>query len=319
VQGVNLFVQIGDGGLVNGGTLTTPSITNLDVVGGGTIFNSSNTGTGNTPLYVSESDQPPYMMAMAETSAPRGSGVEANGVLGWLTVNPDGAALGAYRVNLQDVGGNLADTPFTTDFAGTPASFPANDGWIQIVSLHDMKWNAASNGNWTDASWSSSAPPVPNYTANAVVDTPYMVHVGSAEEANAVALSKGGKLSIDSSGSLAVSSDVTVASGSSLHVEGTLKAQALTLNDTLTLTNGGQATFSNITGTGSLAVGNSSTLTAESINVDSLTIGSASSVNASFGNLLPAEANQVPEPSMLALLFCGFVASFFAIMNARRR
>jgi len=133
VEGVNLVVQIADGGLPNNGTATAPRITNLDIVGPGAIFNASNTGSWPVYLGVGTQNQPPYLMAMADTESAAGD-VEANGVLAWLTVNTAGTTLGSsYRVNLQDVGENVVDGPWTTDFAGTPATFPANDGWIVIV------------------------------------------------------------------------------------------------------------------------------------------------------------------------------------------
>jgi len=133
VEGVNLAVQIADGGAANGGMATAPRIISLDLIGTGTIFNASN--TGSTPLYLGTGTQndPPYLIALAETTTKSGNVVEANGVLAYLTINTFGAALGSYRVNLQEVGKNVENGPWTTDFAGTSATFPANDGWIVVV------------------------------------------------------------------------------------------------------------------------------------------------------------------------------------------
>jgi hypothetical protein len=132
VEGLILYVQIGDGGLVNGGADTTPQITGLDLIGPGTIFNESN--MGSTPFYLSADDDPPYLIALADTTAELGEDVEANGILAWLTVNPSGTTVGSsYRVSLQNVGENVPGGPYTTDFAGVPASLPIEDGWINIV------------------------------------------------------------------------------------------------------------------------------------------------------------------------------------------
>ncbi len=133
IEGMNLAVQIGDGGLANGGKDTTPRITGIDIVGPGTVFNASN--WGSTPIYlgVGQENQPPYLIGRAETVTASGD-LDANGVLAYLTVNPEGAAIGSsYRISLQNVGANNANGPWSTDFAGIPASFTANDGWIVIV------------------------------------------------------------------------------------------------------------------------------------------------------------------------------------------
>jgi hypothetical protein len=132
VEGVNLAVQIADGGAANGGTATAPKIMSLDLIGPGTIFNASN--TGSAPLYLGTGAQnlPPYLIALADTTTASGN-LEANGVLAYLTINTFGAALGSYRVNLQSVGENVTAGPWTSDFAGIPATFPANDGWIVVV------------------------------------------------------------------------------------------------------------------------------------------------------------------------------------------
>ncbi len=55
VQGLNLYVQIGDGGAINGGVDTKPKLTSIDVIGPdrtgigpATIFNGNNTSQTNT-------------------------------------------------------------------------------------------------------------------------------------------------------------------------------------------------------------------------------------------------------------------------------
>jgi fibronectin-binding autotransporter adhesin len=214
VEGLNLAVQIGDGGTVNLGSNTTPQITGLDLIGPGTIFNASN--TGSTPLYLGTGGNPPFLIAMADTTTASGD-LDANGVLAWLTVNPSGAAVGsAYQVILQNVGANYVSGPWTSDFGGVAASFPVGIAYIHIVNLHQTIWNAGASGAWTNATWTDPSPPYPNYTCQAVVNTPYTVSVASAQEADTLAISGGGKVAIGSGASLAITAGVTVSAGGTL-------------------------------------------------------------------------------------------------------
>ena len=41
VQGLDFFVQVADGGAINGGTATTPAITGIDIIGPGTLFSKA--------------------------------------------------------------------------------------------------------------------------------------------------------------------------------------------------------------------------------------------------------------------------------------
>ena len=222
VAGVDLAVQIGDGGTINGGVNTAPRITNLDVVGPGTIFHGNNTGTGTladgTPLPVYLGSAGNNLIAATATTTNSGT-VGANGVLAYLTVNPSGAAVGsAYQVILQNVGANYATGPWTSDFGDTAASFPAGIAYIHIVNLHQSVWNAGHSGAWTDATWTNPQPPFPNYTTQAIVDTAYTVNVASAQEANTLAISGGGNVAIGSAGSLAITAGLTVSTGGTLSV-----------------------------------------------------------------------------------------------------
>jgi hypothetical protein len=316
VEGVNLAVQIGDGGAVNAGSNTAPRITNLDVIGPGTIFNASN--TGSTPQYLGTGGNPPYLIAMADTTTAYGD-LDANGVLAYLTVNPSGAAVGsAYQVILQNVGANYTTGPWTSDFGGVAASFPAGIAYIHIVNLHETKWNAGAGGAWTNSTWTDPSPPFPNYTCQAVVDTPYTVNVTSAQEANSLAISGGGNVAIGSAGSLSLATDATIANGSNLQVNGTLNAQNVSVNGTLTFSLGGSAQLANISGTGALGVGDGlapSILTADSIQTGVLTIAAGSTVTIAA---LPggpqsaaASLSSVPEPSTLALLIAAAAGIIF--------
>ena len=311
VEGVNLAVQIGDGGAVNGGANTAPRITNLDLIGTGTIFNASN--TGSTPLYVGLSGNPPYLIATADTTTSSGD-LEANGVLAWLTVNPAGATVGsAYQMNMQNVGLNAADGPWSTDFTTVPAAFSPIAS-IHIVNLHTTTWNATHSGAWTDTTWTDPQPPFPNYTAQAIVNTNYTVNVTSAQEANSLALSNGGQVAISSAGSLLLTTNATIANGSNLQVAGSLNAQDISLDGSLNVTAGGSAHVANISGAGALGVGNGSTasiLTADSINIGTLTLGIGSRVVIAPLPGGPQAGNNslsaVPEPTTLTLFSVGAI------------
>ncbi len=338
VEGLNLAVQLGDGGSANGGVNTAPRITNLDIIGPGTIFSASN--TGSTPQYLGD------LLALAETThRVRRPGGQWH--LAYLTVNPAGAALGSYRIGLVNVAANVSGGPWDTDFAGTAASFPPADFYIQIVSLHQSIWNAGHDGAWTDATWTNPQPPFPNYTTQAAVDTPYTVNVALAQEADSLALSGGGKVQIGSAGSLALSADSTIALGSDLQVAGILNAHNLTLGGTLSLTSGGSVHAANISGSGSVTVGNGakpSLLTADSIQVGTLTVAAGSTVvinplpggplagdalaglalvgsalpgGSSSGALAGNAASSVPEPSTISLLIAAVLGMFICRKRTR--
>lgn len=391
VEGVNLAVQIGDGGAVNGGANTAPRIINLDLIGPGTIFNASN--TGSTPQYVSLSGNPPYLIATADTTTittvpppPVPNDLEANGVLAWLTVNPAGATVGsAYQVKLQNVGANDVDGPWNTDFTTVSAAFSPIAS-IHIVNLHTTTWNAGNSGAWTDTTWTDPQPPFPNYTAQAIVNTSYTVNVASAQEANSLALSGGGKVAISSTGSLAITNSVSVSAGGVLSIApgsglsasgiqlagGTLTGSG-TLAPTVTLSGGGtldtpggsdnlmlsfaaggtgglsktgsgtatllnnatyagdtsiaagrlqvnglSSTLHSVSGAGALVVGDGATasiLTADSINIGTLTLGIGSRVVIAP---LPGgpqagstSLTTVPEPSTIILLIAAGLGMLF--------
>jgi hypothetical protein len=319
VEGVNLAVQIGDGGAINGGVNTVPRITNLDLIGSGTIFNASN--TGSTPQYVGSLGNPPYLIATADTTTTSGT-LEANGVLARLTVNPAGATVGStYQIALQNVGANDSDGPWNTDFTTVSASFSPT-AYIHIVSLHTTTWSATHSGAWTDATWTNPEPPYPNYTAQAIVNTNYTVNITSAQEANSLALSNGGKVAISSVGSLLLTTNASIGNGSNLQVGGILNGQNISIDGSLNVVTGGSVNVDNISGTGTLVVGDgttASTLTADSIQLSTVTLGVGSRI---VINPIPGgpqagstSLTTVPEPSTIVLL----IAAGLGILFYRKR
>jgi hypothetical protein len=90
VSGIDLFVQVGDGGATVGGDDTGPRITQVDLVSG-TIFAGNNTG-----VFV---DPAPLIWGATTTTA---SGlVSANGVLATLTIDTTGIFVGQFDLILN--------------------------------------------------------------------------------------------------------------------------------------------------------------------------------------------------------------------------
>jgi hypothetical protein len=124
VQGVNLDVQIGDGGAANLGTDTKPIITAVDIVGAGTILDGNNTGQGTT--FAS-----PLLQIVSSTT--NSGTVIATGVLARLTIDTTGTSNGEeYDLLLKGVGiGIVGDPGVDTDFAGVAGNI--TNGTISIT------------------------------------------------------------------------------------------------------------------------------------------------------------------------------------------
>lgn len=118
VQGLNLYVQLGDGGLINGGVDDAPIITNVDVVGAGTVFNESNTGQVDA---LSSGKLWGVSVTTDRSTKPT---VNAAGVLAHLTFDTTGAALGqTIPLILTGVAASqFPPTGIDTDFAGVLAT-----------------------------------------------------------------------------------------------------------------------------------------------------------------------------------------------------
>jgi hypothetical protein len=112
--------------LLMGGGSAGPIITNIDLVGPGTVFNNDNIGQFIFP-------QPfgiPGREIMALTSVTDPSyytGVAANGILAFVTLDTSGIFLGSYPLSLSSVDLGPTDTAYL-DFL--PTLF---DGTVRIV------------------------------------------------------------------------------------------------------------------------------------------------------------------------------------------
>jgi autotransporter-associated beta strand protein len=374
VEGIDFYLQLDDGGVVNGGTATSPKITAIDLIGPGTLFSQSNTGSQATHL--PDSGGTYLIWADWITTQPSDSPLSATGTLAYITLDTTGASASdvPYTLSFDNVAANYAPPGFDTDFADLAATI--HSGSIIVTELRDLTWNAGRDGNWTETTWDGSVPgypTCPNYTSRAIVNTPYQVQVDSAQEANQLTLSDGGQVVIGATDALAVTTTVNVNSGGILSLvsgaglsaasinlaggtisgSGTVNPSvslaggfldAPTLSDTLILENalegtggmtktglgtvtlkdnatytgstiiqagllqlqGAASTLSDVSGGGTLQVGGgiaSASLTAESISVGSLIIGSGSRITISPSGVSPAGGNAslVPEPSTVVL------------------
>jgi hypothetical protein len=123
VFGVDLFLQIGDGGAAGGGDDVGPTITAMDFGGVG-VFAANNTG-----VFM---DATPLLWGATTTTNP-GTTVPANGRLAILAVSTVGISSGRYDL--------LLNPPSTgpTQFPGATTTLV--NGWIQIGSPPTADFN----------------------------------------------------------------------------------------------------------------------------------------------------------------------------------
>jgi hypothetical protein len=120
VQGVNLLVQLGDGGAALGGAAgASPRIQDVSVTTG-TIFGANNNGRAFD-------EAPADQLWQVHTATAAGT-VSTDGVLAVVTVDTTGFAAGTFPLLLADIGG---DATLDSDFAGVPAAI--TNGSITIV------------------------------------------------------------------------------------------------------------------------------------------------------------------------------------------
>ena len=109
----------------------------------------------------------------------------------------------------------------SSGFGGHAAAFLGQavvQSLANFVFQHTASWNGSTDGNWTDSQWSNAPPAYPNSLVDAVVDTPQVVTVDSAQQASSLFLSGGGEVMIASGGSLAVGNNVTIGPNGTLNV-----------------------------------------------------------------------------------------------------
>jgi hypothetical protein len=114
VEGLNLNVQIGDGGPPLGGTTVAPLITAVDFITG-TIFDGNNNGQSDITVF-------PLFYAGSTTTSK--ATVNADGLLATLTIDTTGFFFGSWALQL----GNTKNGP--TDFTLVGAAI--TDGLISV-------------------------------------------------------------------------------------------------------------------------------------------------------------------------------------------
>lgn len=116
VQGVNLLVQMGDGGAALGGVDgSAPAITDITLITGGMIFEPSNTGH---VLFDPPTDQ--FWQIGTTTDANVSSTVSADGLLAVLTIDTTGFTSGTFDLKAGDI--QAGGSTFDSDFAGLAAT-----------------------------------------------------------------------------------------------------------------------------------------------------------------------------------------------------
>jgi hypothetical protein len=246
IQGLNIYVQIGDGGIANGGTDAAPTITALDVVGPGTVFFGSHLGSSpaanGSLMWLDSITTDP---AIAPT-------VAAGGTLAFLTIDTTNAVPGRiYPLRLQGVNANdYSPNGLSTGFTeGDPV--PAiRDGKIAI--LQTMTWNKGSSGLWTESAWTGASSAFPDETTDAVIGSPHQVTVDADQRVHSVQTGSGAHLSV-AAGTLTVVDGIGGSGRTSVGAGAHLVASYIQ-QDTLEIAAGGSVAISASTG-GSAAVG----------------------------------------------------------------
>jgi hypothetical protein len=129
VSGIDLFVQVGDGGVTVGGDDTGPKITNLDLVTG-TIFAANHTDIFTDPA--------PLIWG-ATTTTTAGT-VAASGLLATLTIDTTGITTGQFDL--------LLNPPATgpTAFADAGVTTNLTNGVLQIGAGPTLTGDYNTNG-----------------------------------------------------------------------------------------------------------------------------------------------------------------------------
>ncbi len=111
-----------------------------------------------------------------------------------------------------------------------------------------MTWNKSADGLWREIQWTGSPQDYPNYTTDAIVDTPYNVTIDNIsplstvqwlQKAHSLALSNGGSVTVDPRVVLTLITDSSVGIDSTLRVYGDLQVPILNLSGTLQVGDGG--------------------------------------------------------------------------------
>ena len=213
VPGIEFVVQIGDGGVANGGTHAAPTITAVDLTGAGKVFAGAVGSNPQTPgplMYLND-------VTVPDTDPPTipPPTVPAAGTLATVTIDTTGALGGSYPLRLKGVYASAFPGGLDTSFTPYGPTPTVNDGRIAI--LHTMTWNNGGPGTWTGGTWNGSTwngtPAYPDDSAKTIIDTAGTVSLGNAQQTYNLTVSDGGQLSIAAAGSLTAIGSVTLGTG----------------------------------------------------------------------------------------------------------
>lgn len=257
VEGLDLYLQIGEGGPGNLSPDVGPTfIGQLDVIGLDTIFGPNNDGA--------VSGQVGNRIRSAITYTASGT-VQAQGTLARIQVNTTGADVGQWALKLSNVANKVfPPNGKKTDFADETIIPVLQDGELRVWNLHTLTWSKNADGNWYETgSWTANPGGYPahspNVTVDAVINTDHQVTLDGNQEANSLALSGGGKVSISSTGIFAITTNVTVSTGSMFTIAPSagLSATGIQLNGG-TISGSGTLTPAVLVNDGMLSTPNSS-------------------------------------------------------------
>lgn len=126
VAGLDLFVQIGDGGAFAGGANSTPVFQNVDIITG-TIFGSNNSGQSV------DSTQASHPLIWDTGTTTNTGTVAASGLLATITVNTTGFLTGSLPLIITGV--DPQDGPFDTvlrDSGGAAIALTVTNGSVSV-------------------------------------------------------------------------------------------------------------------------------------------------------------------------------------------
>ncbi|MBE3134302.1 MAG: PEP-CTERM sorting domain-containing protein [Acidobacteria bacterium] len=315
VRGLDFYVQVGDGGAVNGGAGTRPVITAVDIVGPGTLFSTSH--TGQATAFASD-----LLWAASTTTDPgQAEYLDADGVLAYITLDTSGTVVGeSYALRLSGVAAGIFGSPgVDTAFADVPALI--TNGQISIVAAPlpaTLTWLGAEDEHWANTlNWSTGRTPQPQQTVVFDALAPHQptltadVEVAGIEFLSAgwTLLGDGHTLSIADAGVLSAGSGVNGIDALVKLVEDA--AFDVDAGNRLRLMDRVDGSGFDLTKTGAGTLDVEGALRVDALNIDSGTLrlvgGNTWMVTSlSFGE--SASMQFTPEPASLGLLASGLAA-----------
>jgi hypothetical protein len=324
VRGLDFYIQVGDGGAVNGGADARPVITAVDIIGPGTLFNASN--TGQATAFASG-----LLWAASTTTDPgQGEYLDAAGVLAYVTIDTAGAAPGqSYALRLSGVAAGIYGSPgVDTAFADVPASIV--NGWINIVAdpmPPSLTWLGEEDEHWANPlNWSTGRTPEPSQTVVFDLPAPHQPVLGDDVEVAGIEFLSAGWTIEGDGHTLSVAGGGVFSAGSGVSgIDALVKlvddvAFDIEAGNRLRLMDGLDGRGFDLTTTGDGTLDVAGGLRVDGLNISSGTlrlVGSSAWVvkSLSFGESARMQF-VAPEPASMGLLASGLAA---LLLRRRRR